>query len=232
MKKLFLCISLLASFFSIALADEATEQDLKKIKCKIIIQASQPEELRKVSPDVILNGIANSCINLSKITGKHDKSEKQIATCNFIISCLQLISEIFKKKHKKPKNNNSEKPMNQKKSVLQEYNDEQNISTDDKKRLTNETILLTLGLISISNDDNANESLKSNPSVYFSMLKNLPDDKSRCEVIKQILNDEKEASAFLEDLAISLGKVIFVSIPEITTNLLESLKDIFKSEVK
>lgn len=221
MNKLVLSISLIGSIFSVAFADQTPAQDLKKIKCTFIIQAGQPQELRKVSTEKIFQGIANSCNQLGKVVSAKGSKDKQQETCNFIAALFQLVADASKKNSDGSKNKPSKEQEDKVKSDTTKNNDE-------KKEIHDETVSLILGLVNILNDEQSDEVLKGAPSLYLSMLRDLPDDKSRSSMIEQILNDEKESAGFLEEIVDFLNKVIFVSIPEITNNLLESLKNIFK----
>ena len=157
------------------------------------------KDFRKVSPATILNGVANSCTQLGKVAGAKDKQEKQQETCNFIASFFQLAADAAK---------------------------EHDESKKEKKEVTTQTVDLTLELIDIIEKDTEN-GLKSEPTLYLSMLKNIPNKELKREIIEQILNDENESASFLEEVVATLQKVFTQSIPALASDLLISLKNLF-----
>ena len=158
-------------------------------------------ELRKVSPKTILQGVANSCSQMGKVAGAKDKKEKQQETCNLIASFFQLAADVENEKEE---------------------------NSEDKKAITDQTINLVLGLLNIINDDPEDSTLRAESSVYLSMLKDLPTNEARSEIIEQILSNKDEAIQFLEEIVNKLKNVLFVSIPEMASNLLDYLKPHFK----
>ena len=173
-------------------------------------------ELRKVSPKTILQGVANSCGQMGKVAGAKDKKEKQQETCNLIASFFQLAADVSKEKEEDKKNKNSRLDNDQKENA------------EDKKAITDQTVNLVLGLVDIINAEPENSELRAEPSVYLSMLKDLPTDEARSEIIEQILKNKDEAIQFLEEIINKLKNILFVSIPEMTSSLLDYLKPYFK----
>jgi hypothetical protein len=212
-KKILLAATIV-SCFSAASAETIIFQENsgdQAVKFTIMVQAGNPRKqtLRKVSPATILNGVANSCTQLGKVAGAKDKQEKQQKTCNFIASFFQLAADAAKE-HAESKKEKAEK---------QE-------PAQEKKGVTAQTVDLTLELIDIIEKDTENE-LKSEPTLYLSMLKNIPNKKTKREIIEQILSDEKEADSFLEEVVATLQKVFTQSIPSLANDLLISLKNLF-----
>jgi len=205
MKKIFIFASICASLFPAILAEQILDQAIEKQECK------------KVSPSTVLQGIANSCNQLSKVAGANNKKEKQKETCGLIASFFQLAADTSKENEQSKKN----KDQNSKNQP-----DAQNV--EEKKVITDEAIGLVLGLANIINSDEQTENmLRSESNVYLSLLKSLPNDESRREIIEQILNDKEESKGFLEEVINSFNKIVFVSIPEISNELLDRLKNIF-----
>jgi hypothetical protein len=225
MKKTILSVLSIASMISTAVANQSQPQDINQTKCEIIIQAEQSDEMRKISTSTILQGVATSCNQLGKLASAKGSEEKQKETCNFIASFFQLIADASKENeenHKNKRLNNSQKNENSATEAKKADG-----KAEEKKAVTDETIKLVLGLVDILNENESAESLRCSPSTYISMLRNLPDGDARTAVIGKILSDKNESATFLEEIIATLEGVLFVSIPEITTALLNSLKNIF-----
>lgn len=179
-------------------------------------QVNNKTELRKFSPKTILQGIANSCSQAGKLAGAKDKKEKEQEACNLIASFFQLAADIEKEKSENKKNKKEE-------------DKDDKTRSEEKRVITDQTIKIVLGLVDIINAEPEQSVLRAEPGVYLSMLKDLPSDEAKAEIIEQILNDKNEAVQFLEEVINKLKNLLFVLIPGMTSDLFGYLKQYFNN---